>query len=211
MNVCDGAPVVIEPNGNHRSSLIWLHGLGETTNFWSDVFDIQRLRGMKIILPQSKKRFGSLGMIPAWFEGHGIVDKPGRENESEINEVCSYIHGLIEREIATGIQGTKVIVGGFGSGAALALYAGLTFPVTLGGIVVTKGWIIRREALSLRPAINRTTPIFNSRGTEDPKINPTDAIEYDLNLQTEDLTEPSCTGVTKLDATHAFINSCLHD
>ena len=44
------------------------------------------------------------------------------------------VHELIKGEEEKGISPSKIIVGGFSQGGAVALYSGLTYPKTLGGL-----------------------------------------------------------------------------
>jgi phospholipase/carboxylesterase len=65
-----------------------------------------------------------------------LVDWPG------LDEMSEKVAELIESEAeGNGKQYNRIILGGFGQGAAMALYAGLKFPHKLGGIISYSGYL----------------------------------------------------------------------
>lgn len=51
------------------------------------------------------------------------------------------VHGMINNEIRSGIPASRIIVGGFSQGGALALYAALTYPEQLAGVIGLSCWV----------------------------------------------------------------------
>ncbi|KAK6022142.1 hypothetical protein OSTOST_12173 [Ostertagia ostertagi] len=49
--------------------------------------------------------------------------------------------------MATGIPSEKIMLGGFSMGGAVALYAGLTYPHKLAGIVGLSSFLVQRDKL----------------------------------------------------------------
>jgi predicted esterase len=58
-------------------------------------------------------------------------------------------------------------VGGFSMGSALAIYAGLTYEHTLGGIVSLSGFLLQRGKIPGEHKANLNTPIFLGHGQND--------------------------------------------
>ncbi|EYC12872.1 hypothetical protein Y032_0045g1132 [Ancylostoma ceylanicum] len=147
-------PVVINAKKNHTSTVIFLHGLGDQGDGWSDVFAHEvRHDNTKYICPSRNHSSASrpvtlnMGMrMPAWFDLYGL-DASSREDDEGIAQATRLVHGMIDAEIATGIPSEKIILGGFSMGGALALYAGLTYPHKLGGIVGLSSFLIQRDKL----------------------------------------------------------------
>ncbi|KAK5964388.1 hypothetical protein GCK32_011482 [Trichostrongylus colubriformis] len=163
-------PIVIKPKKNHTSTLIFLHGLGDSGHGWADVFAHEiRNDNTKYICPNSASRPVTLNMgmrMPAWFDIYGL-DAASREDSEGIAQAARLVHGMIDAEMATGIPSEKIILGGFSMGGALALYAGLTYPHKLAGIVGLSSFLIQRDKLPGNHTANKETPIFLGHGAND--------------------------------------------
>ena len=85
----------------------------------------------------------------------------------------AYVHSLIQDEIAAGISSERIIVGGFSQGGALSIYAGLTAPVKIGGIVGLSSWLPLNKAFKdnlPEGNPNKDTPIHMFHGDRDPVV-----------------------------------------
>lgn len=72
---------------------------------------------------------------------------PPQTNEFDelgISESISVIENIIIEQVHTGIDSRKIVLAGFGQGAALSLMVGLTSLYELGGVVSLSGWIPHR-------------------------------------------------------------------
>lgn len=78
--------------------------------------------------------------MPSWFDLKSL-DVSGPEDVEGINKATETIHNLINAEIADGIDPSRIIVGGFSQGGALALYSSLIFPEKLGGVMALSCWL----------------------------------------------------------------------
>lgn len=65
----------------------------------------------------------------------------GAEDEAGIKKAATMVHGMINNEIRSGIPASRIIVGGFSQGGALALYAALTYPEQLAGVIGLSCWV----------------------------------------------------------------------
>uniref|UniRef100_A0A914ZG18 palmitoyl-protein hydrolase n=1 Tax=Panagrolaimus superbus TaxID=310955 RepID=A0A914ZG18_9BILA len=77
------------------------------------------------------------------------------------------VHCLIRDQIALGIPSKKIILGGFGMGGGIALYAGITYKEQLGGIACLSSFIPNHKALVNKIDANQSTPIFFGIGEAD--------------------------------------------
>ncbi|KAK6019009.1 acyl-protein thioesterase 1 domain protein, partial [Ostertagia ostertagi] len=133
-----------------------LHGLGDSSDGWADVFahEIRNddtkyilLTGNMTSLDASRTVTLNMGMrTPAWFDLFGL-DASACEDSDGIAQATRIVHGMIDAEMATGIPSEKIMLGGFSMGGAVALYAGLTYPHKLAGIVGLSSFLVQRDKL----------------------------------------------------------------
>ncbi|XP_036322323.1 LOW QUALITY PROTEIN: acyl-protein thioesterase 1-like [Rhagoletis pomonella] len=65
------APVIIEATAKHTSTLIFMHGLGDTGHGWSSALAMIRPPSMKVICPTAPTMPVSLNAgfrMPSWFD-----------------------------------------------------------------------------------------------------------------------------------------------
>jgi phospholipase/carboxylesterase len=161
-----------EPKG----SVIWMHGLG--ADCW-DFVPIVRELGLpeelplRFIFPQAPIRPVTINnghAMPAWYDiSMDEIDR--KSDETGIRESQRAIDDLIERELARGIAGDKIVLAGFSQGGAIALQAGLRSKHELGGILALSTYLTLDDSLaSERQEINRAIPILMCHGTQDPVV-----------------------------------------
>uniref|UniRef100_A0A0N5C937 palmitoyl-protein hydrolase n=1 Tax=Strongyloides papillosus TaxID=174720 RepID=A0A0N5C937_STREA len=163
-------PVIIPPEGEHSSTVIFFHGLGDQGYGWADAFQPpMKPKGTKVICPHAAERPVTLNMgmvMPAWFDLKGL-SPTDPEDEAGINSATKYVHSLIDEEIKNGIPSKKIIVGGFSMGGALAIYAGLTYDKPLGGIIGLSTFLCQRDKIQSKMTVNNNVPMFLGHGTDD--------------------------------------------
>ncbi|KAF9493964.1 Phospholipase/carboxylesterase [Pleurotus eryngii] len=161
----------------HTATVIF--GLGDTGYGWEPVADDassdSALQHIKWILPHApmKPVTANMGItMPSWFDikalgagfGHG-------EDEKGMLETVGLLQGLIDAEVAAGIDPGRIILGGFSQGAAMTLLTGLTTPTKLGGLVVLSGWLPLKEKIKSMISPHATSlPIFWGHGDADPLV-----------------------------------------
>jgi phospholipase/carboxylesterase len=175
--------VEVAPQGEHRWSVIWLHGLGADGHDFEPIVPELGLpdgHGVRFLFPHAPQRPITIhegAPARAWFD-IADPDFTTLEDKKGIRQSIAVAHGLLARERDEhGIPSERIVLGGFSQGAAIALGAGLRYPERLGGIVALSGYLPLAVTLKddLSPA-NHDTPIFQAHGTGDGII-PEDAGE----------------------------------
>ena len=135
--------VIKSSDGKPSSVLIFLHGLGDTGEGWSGIFGDHRNPKTHYIFPNSAVRKVTINggaRMPAWFDLKSLdgsdEDVPGIKEAS--NEVKILIAEQMQR---FELPSTKIFIGGFSMGGALALYTSLTHKEPLGGVVALSSWL----------------------------------------------------------------------
>src|SRR5699024_10832432 len=129
MSETDADTICIQPRGEARCSVIWLHGLGADGNDFVPIIPELGLpdsAGVRFLFPHAPVRPVSLnGGIPmrAWFDITGL-DADARLDHAGIDQARSRVDGLIQAEVDAGIPPGRIVVAGFSQGGAVSLYAG---------------------------------------------------------------------------------------
>ena len=153
-------PLLKEPPDIHSApsaALIWLHGLGDASDMWKSKMEAfvrsagRRLPHVKCVFPRATERSVTCqggDSHCSWFDIQSLpVSLSEPVDPAGLNETVAYIHSIIETLGGEGISPSRVIVGGFSQGGALAIVAGQTFLQPLCGIVSVSGWCVdRRQA-----------------------------------------------------------------
>ncbi|EEY16101.1 acyl-protein thioesterase [Verticillium alfalfae VaMs.102] len=192
------APLVFPAPGRHTATVIFAHGLGDTGHGWASAVESwrrrQRLDGVKFILPNAPMipitvngRHGHARLV--WISEPGLTPDP-RASSTAPSSRCArtrttpasasrpgYFHGLIQAEVDAGIPSDRIVLGGFSQGGAMALFAGLTAPVKLGGIVGLSCWLLLSnkfgdEVKEEAKSVNRDTKVWMGHGGSDPLVRP---------------------------------------
>lgn len=170
------APVIIEPTGEHRASVIWLHGLGADGHDFEPIVPELRLPaelGIRFIFPHAPRRPVTMnaGMVMrAWYDIKSL-DMSCEEDAVSITASTALLHDWIEQEIGSGIASRRIVVAGFSQGGAIALHGGLRYQKPLAGILGLSCYLPLPARLEseAEPA-NRETPILMLHGSHDPMI-----------------------------------------
>lgn len=167
--------VDINPKGDHRASVIWLHGLGADGNDFVPVVPELQLPdelGVRFVFPHAPVRPVTInaGMpTRAWYDITGLED--GAEDATGIRESAAAVEALIAGEKARGVPDSRIVLAGFSQGGAVALYTGLRHEERLAGIMALSTYLPLRGRLDAEAAAaNRKTPIFMAHGTLDPML-----------------------------------------
>uniref|UniRef100_A0A1A9WF64 palmitoyl-protein hydrolase n=1 Tax=Glossina brevipalpis TaxID=37001 RepID=A0A1A9WF64_9MUSC len=166
------APIITEATANHNSTLIFMHGLGDSGHGWSEVIARIQPRGLKVICPNAPRQPVTLNggiRMPSWFDLKKL-DMSGTEDEEDLKLSTKTIHDLIFNEIEIGIPTPRIVLGGFSQGGALALYSALTYTKPLAGIIGLSTWLPLHQKFPEAKLNSSNIPIFQAHGDIDPLV-----------------------------------------
>jgi phospholipase/carboxylesterase len=172
----DTTPIEIQTGPRPQASVIILHGLGASGDDFAPVceqMDLTAVGDVRYVLPHAPMRPVTINngiVMPAWYDILALGG-PAREDESGLRASQAIVESLIAREVDRGVSASRIVVGGFSQGCAMALLTGLRHRHKLGGIVGLSGYLplVDRTAAE-RSAANQGTPIFMGHGRFDPMI-----------------------------------------
>lgn len=172
----DKPPIEIESGPNPQASVIILHGLGASGDDFVPVceqMDLRPVGAVRYLLPHAPMRPVTINngfVMPAWYDILALGG-PASEDEAGLRASQTIVESLIAREVARGVAASRIVVGGFSQGCAMALLTGLRHRDKLAGIVGLSGYLpLAAQTASERSDANQRTPIFLAHGRFDPMI-----------------------------------------
>jgi len=172
----DGA-IIFEPIGEHRATIVWLHGLGDSGEGFSDVFESYRPQNTRVVLPNAPIRSVTInsGMkMRAWYDILTLdrsKSPPIREDEKGIVEGARQITELLAYEVAKVGGADKVLLGGFSQGGAMSIHAGLSYASTLAGVISCSGYVLLQgQYPSAMSSAGSKVQVFAYHGTQDQTV-----------------------------------------
>lgn len=176
MNSEQLSSIEIQPESEHKYSVIWLHGLG------ADGHDFERLvpelrltakTNIHFVFPNAPIQPVTIngGMsMRSWYD----ILEMSLERRVDIDGIyqsADLLEPLILQEIDKGIPSTHILLAGFSQGGVIALHAGLRYPHKLAGIIALSTYLPTIEQLKTeRSPANNATPIFMAHGIIDPIV-----------------------------------------
>lgn len=169
-------PLIIESPRPADACVIWLHGLGADRYDFVPVvkaLELQADHGVRFIFPQAPTRPVTINggfPMPSWFDILAI--SPQRVmNLEQLDESVAMLRGLIEQQIADGIQAERIVLAGFSQGGAIAIRAALDSGLPLAGVM---GLSTYGPTLEQALADNQgpTLDVFFAHGTQDEILVP---------------------------------------
>lgn len=156
------------------AAIVWLHGLGaDGHDFEPIVPELHVADGLRFVFPHAPVRPVTINAgfpMRAWYDITSLDGQPPRD-EAGFRASVAGVHGLLDRELASGLPPERVFVAGFSQGGSVALFAGLTYPRRLAGIVGLSTWMPFAEALDReRTEVNAATPVWLAHGSLDPVV-----------------------------------------
>ncbi len=129
------------------------------------------LSHVKFVLPNAPIAPVTLngGMpMPSWYD---ITSLDNRANQpcDGLDASVATVNALIAEELENGIPLERIVVGGFSQGGAVSLFAGLSYPGRLAGIVCMSGYLPRDHDFAL-DKVGKTTPVGHFHGIDDPTV-----------------------------------------
>lgn len=168
--------VELDPDGDPRGTVIWLHGLGADGNDFVPIvpeLGLPQDHGLRFVFPHAPAIPVTLNMgmvMPAWYD-ITEVDLQRRHDEPGIRRSAAQVRALIAHENARGVPTEKIVLAGFSQGGAIALFEGLRHPDRLAGILALSTYLVCEDSLDReRTDANAETPIFQAHGDYDPMV-----------------------------------------
>ncbi|GAA5877778.1 hypothetical protein JCM3774_000755 [Rhodotorula dairenensis] len=173
-------PLVIEPLGKHTASIIFSHGLGDTSAGWAPLAMTLRqkpqFRHIRFVLPtapvQPVTANGGYRMT-SWFDIQEFNPRSGIRADDEAGMLSSVrtIQSLISTEVDAGIPSDRILVGGFSQGAVISYLTGITSERKLAGIVALSGFLgMAGKIKSMKTDHATKLPIFHGHGDADQVV-----------------------------------------
>jgi phospholipase/carboxylesterase len=165
--------VEIEPRGQARGSVVWMHGLGASGHDFEDVVPLLQQPDVRFVFPHAPQHAVTINsglIMPAWYDIR-VLGASGGENPEHVRDSARKIEALLERERQRGVPSDRTVLAGFSQGGAMALYVGLRYPERLAGILVLSGYEVLPDTREAEASeANRATPMLFGHGTYDPMV-----------------------------------------
>jgi len=179
----------IDPEGEHKASIIWLHGLGADGHDFESIVPELHLAdelGIRFIFPHAPMRSITINngfVMRGWYDIRSL-QLNNTEDIDGVEVSAGQLTELMEEELAEGIDSKKIILAGFSQGGVIALQAGLRYHKPLGGIMALSTYIADQSHLAQRiSAENRQLPVLMAHGKYD------DVIPVELAIKSKNLLE----------------------
>jgi len=168
--------VEIDPVGDVRASVVWLHGLGADGHDFAAIVPELAMPaelGVRFVFPHAPSIPVTLngGMVmPAWYD-ISEIDLQRRHDEQGVRTSDQQVRALLEREHERGVPWHRIVLAGFSQGGAIALFTGLRHPHRLAGVVALSTYLVVAEKLDdERSEANQDVPILQAHGSLDPMV-----------------------------------------
>ncbi len=167
---------IIHGEGKPSHAVIWLHGLGASSDDFPPILPHLQLASaptIRFIFPQAPDRPITInnGMVmPGWYDikGSELSDK---EDLPGMMESQATLNDLIEQQIAQGINSKHILLAGFSQGGAVAYFTAIRSPHPLAGVLAMSTYIpFADRTASEASNINNTMPIMAMHGLHDPVV-----------------------------------------
>ncbi|WP_353981586.1 dienelactone hydrolase family protein [Salinicola endophyticus] len=199
--------LIVEPSHGRAADacVILLHGLGADGHDFEPLvpaLGLDATLSVRFVLPHAPQLpvtvNGGMSM-PAWYD---ILEMNlgRRVDVAQLRASAERVHGLIEAQIAAGIDSRRIIVAGFSQGGAVAYEAALSCPHPLGGLLALSTYFATADSIALAEE-NRQLPIEVHHGSADPVVpealgregaERVEALGYPVNYRTYDMGHSLC-------------------
>lgn len=166
--------VEVEPQSPADAAVIWLHGLGADGHDFEPIVPELRLpdnAAIRFVFPHAPSIPVTInnGMVmPAWYDILDMsMDK--KVDKKQLLVSSQAISALIDREIARGIDSTRIVIAGFSQGGAVGYQTALTYSKPLAGLIAMSAYFATSESI-VSSKENKSLPIQIYHGTMDPVV-----------------------------------------
>lgn len=165
-----------ESGPDPRASILILHGLGADGNDFVPIaqeLDLEELGPVRFVFPHAPEMPVTINggyVMPAWYDLYD-ADFGSRADLNGMRMSQEHLEHLVARERSRGVAASRIVVGGFSQGGAVALYMGVRHRERLAGIVALSAYLVDPQSLAQEAAAaNKATPVFMAHGTEDEVV-----------------------------------------
>ncbi|MDO9358765.1 MAG: dienelactone hydrolase family protein [Polaromonas sp.] len=165
--------IEVETAANPTATVLLMHGLGADGRDFVPIaqeLDLSAVGPVRFLFPNAPVMPVTINggyQMPAWYDILG-ADLTQRQDEDGLRRTQASINTLIAREIARGIQASRIVVAGFSQGCAMSLMTALRYPDRLAGVIGLSGYLPLADKLAAeRSAASQGLPIFLGHGRRD--------------------------------------------
>lgn len=169
--------VELETGANPSHCVIWLHGLGaDGHDFEPIVPELVRKSwpALRFVFPHAPVRPVTIngGMaMRAWYDITSLDFNTPREDAGGVEQSCSEVEALIQREQDRGIAADRIILAGFSQGGAIALATALRRAEPLAGLIALSTYLpLAEQTLSQLSEAGKRSKLFMAHGSADPVV-----------------------------------------
>ncbi|KAE9404826.1 Phospholipase/carboxylesterase [Gymnopus androsaceus JB14] len=175
------AYITVPPLKKHTATVIFAHGIGESGHVWKPFAQqlqssTSTLQHTKWILLHAPKRLvtvkDKIAMMPSWFNTKDAIEMTA-EAEPQLLEIIYALNKLVEAEMVdSGLDSTRIFLGGVGQGGVAVIGAGLAIEKKLGGLIVLSATLpLKFQLKEMLSSYAKQLPIFWSIGSAEPLNN----------------------------------------
>lgn len=163
-----------EPKTPANSAVIWLHGLGADGNDFAPVvaqLTLPPSAAVRFVFPHAPSIPVTINggyVMPAWYD----ILEMSLDRKVDQKQLCASataIAQLIEREVERGIDRNRIVLAGFSQGGAVVYETALSYPETLGGLLILSSYFATADTIVFHPA-TEAMPILIQHGSFDPVV-----------------------------------------
>ena len=166
--------VVIEPKGEHKATVVWLHGLGDSGDGFAPIvpeINLPEELGVKFIFPHAPIQPVTIngGMaMRSWYDIKSL-DLDKRADEKGVQQSANQVEQIINAEITAGIASTKIILAGFSQGGVVSLYLAPRLDYPLAGVMALSTYMCEPAKLKAEKQQD-TLNVFMAHGSFDDVV-----------------------------------------
>ena len=140
---------------NFTRTIVWLHGLGDSAEGFFPVFADQQI---SLVPEDFKVRLLTAPNVPvtinggmscnSWYDIMSLDRSKNSYSFEDVKKNSEYVKKCLDEELEI-LKGdsSKLFIGGFSQGCAMALHNGLTYKEKLGGIIGLSGYLFEQTKL----------------------------------------------------------------
>ncbi|MDN3378818.1 MULTISPECIES: dienelactone hydrolase family protein [unclassified Pseudoalteromonas] len=160
--------------GEHKATVIWLHGLGDSGEGFLPVASqlaLPEKLGIRFVFPHAPVQPVTIngGMaMRSWYDIKSM-DLDKRADEAGVRESAAKVEQLIKQELNNGIAADKIILAGFSQGGVISLHLAPRLPQKLAGVMALSTYMCVPEKLT-EEALQTGLSVFMAHGRQDDVV-----------------------------------------